>query len=232
MNELLPIFRTDRIREIKKYEDQKGYEVESQYYRMVQSIKIKSEDIEVEMRVQVSNSDYYFYLTDGGENAYFSIPEIYKLLVKVSAAEGEGFVADLLERQIQVPDEKDKIEYRGIDYSLRNCVNPGIDASVDSQDGAMAISYRKLFILLNVIQVKSNAMFENSVNKKYQDGILRLMKALTLKKENHRVLANKGWKYDEDSDIFLFEDMPDENGEIKKYYLTEGEYNDIMSLES
>ncbi len=50
------------------------------------------------------------------------------------------------------------------------------------------------FILINLIQEKSSAMFSKSIgNEKYIDGIIRLLVALIECTGNHNVLNEKGW---------------------------------------
>lgn len=228
MRDFLSILRTDRKREISKYRE-KDYLV-SESFRMVRKIKIDGFTI----GVQVSSQDYFFYLIDDGQNAYFSVRELYDLLVQMSIQEGKKYVLGLLEKQI-VDEKETAFRYENIDYSIKKTTIPEREGVIIVEDGSNAVSYQQLFVLLNLVQQKSNTMFENSPgNEDYKNGILRLLMTLIEIEENHKILQSKGWFFDSEDEKYVYKDvfLNEEDKKLKKYYLTEEERDDIISLES
>ena len=227
VRDFLTILRTDRKREISKYKE-KDYLVPDSF-RMIRKILIE----ECHIGVQVSSQDYYFYLIDNGQNAYFSVRELYYLLVRMSLNEGKKYVVDLLQKQIDI-DEKSEFIYENITYSIKKTIIPERNGLIRVEDGSCDVDYKQLFVLLNLVQQKSNSMFENSPgNEHYKNGILRLLMTLVEAEKDHEILKAKGWFYDKDREIFKYiEVMNEEDKRRKKYYLTKEERDDIMSLES
>ncbi len=228
MRDFLSILRTDRKREISKYRE-KGYLVTSSSYRMVRKIQIDGFSI----GVQVSSQDYYFYLIEDSQNAYFSVRELYNLLFKMSIKEGKSYVLEMLEKQIQ-NEEECALTYENIDYSIKKTVIPKKSDVITVEDGSSSVGYQQLFVLLNLVQQKSNTMFESSPgNENYKNGILRLLMTLIEAEEDHDILQSKGWFFDNDEDKFDYKEILNEDEKKqKKYYLTEEERDDIMSSES
>ncbi|SFU75153.1 hypothetical protein [Butyrivibrio sp. M55] len=227
MRDFLSILRTDRKREISKYK-KKDYLV-SDSYRMVRKIQIEG----LLIGVQVSSQDYYFYLIDDSQNAYFSVRELYNLLFQMSIKEGKKYVLELLEKQIKNTEEA-ALRYENIDYAIKKTIIPEENDMITVEDGSSEVSYRQLFVLLNLVQQKSNTMFENSLgNESYKNGILRLLMTLIEAEKDHEILQSKGWFFDIEEDKFIYKEiLNEEDKRRKKYYLTEEERDDIMSIES
>lgn len=231
MADFLTTLRTDRIREISCYE-KKGYSIlDENQYRMIRRINI--EDIEI--GVQVSARDYYFYLIGSNQNAYYSVYELYSLLHLMAVREGKDYVNSLLQKQINSV-EKDKLRYEDIDYEMKKSVIPDRNEKIVVKDGSEQVDYKTLLILLNLIQEKSNSMFESSEeNKDCKNGVIRLLIALIDVEKNNQILKEKGWVYDEKEKKFKYDEkiVKYKNDEkFKKYYLTKGEKDSIMSVES
>ncbi len=227
MRDFLSILRTDRRREINNYRE-KDYLV-SDSFRMIKKIQVEG----ICIGVQVSAQDYYFYLIDSGQNAYFSVRELYNLLFKMALLEGKEYVVELLNKQITIL-ENDCFQYETIDYTIKKTVIPDRNGSIDVEDGSRDVDYQKLFVLVNLVQQKSNAMFLNSPgNECYKDGILRLLMTMIEIGRNHDILKSKGWFYDTGLERFVYKEiLNDEDKKLKKYYLTEEERDVIMSIES
>lgn len=228
MRDFLSILRTDRKREISKYRE-KDYLV-TEFFRMVRKIEIDGFTI----GVQVSSQDYFFYLIDDDQNAYFSVRELYDLLLQMSIREGKNYVLGLLGKQI-TEEEESAFRYENIDYSIKKTVVPEREGEIIVEDGSSSVSYQQLFVVLNLVQQKSNTMFENSPgNEGYKNGILRLLMTLIEAEENHKILQSKGWFFDSEDEKYVYKDvfLNEEDKKLKKYYLTEEERDDIMSLES
>ena len=90
MNDFISTIRTDRLRQIEQYRE-KGYLIDKKF-RLVDKIEVKHEEQLYCFGVQASGRDVYFYLIDDGENAYYSISEIYELLWKMTNTEGVSYV--------------------------------------------------------------------------------------------------------------------------------------------
>lgn len=227
MRDFLSILRTDRKREMAQYKE-KDYLVPDNF-RMIRKIII--EDLEI--GVQVDAQDYHFYLIEDNQNAYFSISDIYGLLRKMSLTEGKAYVKRLLQRQLDMQ-ENAYLVYEDISYEIKKSILPDREGEIEVDDGSKQVKYKQLFVLLNLIQQKSNAMFENSPgNESYKDGIVRLLKVLIDTRRNHSILKEKGWYYSKNEKKFYYKELLEgEEKRHKKYYLTEGERDSIMSLES
>lgn len=230
MRDFLLIARNDRKREKLLY-SKKQYLVPDSY-RMIRKIRFEREYRMIELELQVSKQDYYFYLIENEGNAYFSIPEIYDLLNTMSDMEGKEYVSNLLKKQL-MEIEKESFYYEDTEYEIRKCVIPDRDGKIAIFDGSQKISYEMLFILINIIQEKSSAMFSKSNgNEKYIDGIIRLLVALIECSGTHTVLNEKGWLWNFEDKCYVFSKEKKREKNIKKYYLTKGEFDDIISLES
>lgn len=231
MKDFLAIARNDRNRERVEY-SRKKYLVPD-YYRMVRKIRIEREGRVYELGVQVSTQDYYFYIIENEENAYYSIREIYDLLRAMSEKEGKEYVCDLLTKQMKETN-KEKFIYEDIEYEIRKSIVPDRIGDIQVWDGSKEISYEMLFMLINIVQEKSSAMFLKGVNnEKYVDGIIRLLIVLVCCSDNHDILNSKGWFWDDRNQYFIYRNvLSEEEKRHKKYYLTEGEFDDIMSVES
>lgn len=231
MKDFLAIARNDRNREKTAY-IKKNYLVPD-YYRMIRKISFIRRARVIELGVQVSKQDYYFYLIEDGENAYFSIREIYDLLNRMSSVEGKDYVSVLLMNQMAETD-KESFIYEDIEYEVRKSIAPDRSGEIEVFDGSKKVSYEMLFTLINIIQEKSSAMFLKSHgNEKYVDGIIRLLIVLVKCSNDYDKLKEKGWFWNEDLGQYYYKDViNEEDKRSKKYYLTEGEYDDIMSLES
>lgn len=231
--DFLSTARKDRSKQIYEYE-RKNYLTDNKY-RMTEQIKMLYYG---KYGCQVSSRDFYFYIIDNKENAYYSIVELYKLLHRMCQHEGNDFVADLLKKielSRTIENSGDYIEYRGIQYSIRQHIEPERDGSLDILDGSVTLSYKKMIGLLILIQEKSNYFWNSGdANKPYIDGILRLFNALINSQKDNPILKNKGWTYSNEKDEFEYvgQFSTDDKKERKVYYLTEGELDDIISSES
>lgn len=231
VNDFLSILRTDRSREISKCK-KKNYIVDK-YYRMVRKMYFEHDDKSIEMGVQVSATDFFFYLIDDEENAYYSIREIYDLLHSMSKVEGEKYVTELLTQQCNAK-EKEKFKYEEIEYEIRKSIVPDKTGEIVVYDGSKPVSYEMLFVLINVVQEKSNALFKRKKgNEAYINGIIHLLIAMLSIDNDNMILGEKGWFWDDETKKFIYKDILEKDEKvIKKYYLTKGEFDAIMSIES
>ncbi|MGP1434360.1 MAG: hypothetical protein ACTTKP_08790 [Catonella sp.] len=229
MADFLTILRTDRKREISGYR-KRGYLVR-EGYRLVRKISIE----DMEFGVQVSAQDYFFFLIGNNQNAYYSVYELYNLLHLMAVREGKDYVNSLLQKQI---DSKYRciFKYEDIEYEMKKSVIPDENEKIEVEDGSEQVDYKTLFILLNLIQEKSNSLFgSRRKNKDYKNGIIRLLITLIDVEQNNQILTEKGWVYDEEEKKFKYDGKTVQyknNEKFKKYYLTKGEKDSIMSIES
>lgn len=229
MGDFLTTLRTDRKREISCYK-KRGYLV-GDGYRMIRKISVEDMDF----GVQVSTQDYFFFLIGNEQNAYYSVYELYGLLHLMAMKVGKNYVNSLLQKQIDSI-KKGKLRYEDIDYEMKKSVIPKINDKIEVEDGSEQIDYKTLFILLNLIQEKSNSLFGRSKkNRGYKNGIIRLLITLIHVEKNNPILEEKGWIYDETEKKIKYNEkiVKYKNDEkFKKYYLTKGEKDSIMSIES
>ncbi len=252
MNDFISTVRTDRQREIFERE-KNGMLVSDKYrYRMVDTIRVLlSDGTELMYGFQANQKDVYFFIINDGANSYFSIVELYEILERICAEGNEDIVLSALEcikntevRHIwdaEEPTDISKAEwenkgtfvYRGITYHMKQIDYPEYEGVIDMFDGARTMSYKQLFVLINLIQEKSNAFFVRGEKKNVDltNGIMRLFICLLRGNRDYVELEQIGWFYNyETMKYFLDETKIDKNG--RKYYLTEDEFLSIMKAES
>lgn len=243
MENFISTIRTDRLREMKEYDEKGYYFIDRPAYRKIDKIRTLQEGYEYCFGVEATQNDVYFYITDQQANTYLSIYEIYQLLLDMAEKEGEEFTLKVLRQQLRLKIRKsprqgkkdiwlnqEKFEYRGIEYDIRKTPVPGREGEIEIPDMSLKISYRQLLMLINLIQEKSNALFlKGKQNKKYADGILRLFIVLLSQHGEIELLSDLGWHYDAGQDRFDFEPPTGETERNKrKYYLTKQEYDIII----
>lgn len=245
MNDFISIIRTDRYREIEKYKNI-GYSFNNEkQYRLIDVIQVSHKGFLQKFGVQVTERDIYFYLVDDKANAYYSIQEIYELLIDISYREGIDFVVDILKNQMNIKIQKiqdpsnlnkeitinqEEFIYRGISYYIKRTAIPPRNGTILPIDSSEKISYLQLFMLINLIQEKSNALFLRGIgNEPYIDGLIRFLIVLVFLDHDVDILNIKGWYFDAGSEKFKY--LGADKG-TKKYYLTKKEYLDIMPKES
>lgn len=248
MNDFISIIRTDRAREIKKYKD-KGYSfIDEKKYRFIEKIEVIQEE-NLAFGVEATERDVYFYIIDAGANAYFSIIEIYKLLLEIIKKEDRLFVTTILEQQLKMEiveendsnnenkkllDNQEAFFYRGIKYNTKKHVELSKNGRFSPMDSSASITYNQFFTLINLIQEKSNALFlRGTENKQYKNGLIRFLLIMLIGSGDIQILMEIGWHYDNGNKCFSYSKPTTESNRSKrKYYLTEKEYADIIRMES
>lgn len=252
MNDFISTVRTDRQREINMKEES-GIVVSDKYrYRIVDTIMVIMPDgTKLTYGFQANHRDVYFFMIDEGANSYFSIVEIYELLQKICDMGNADIVLDVLERikstemkQILDPSaptdfSKAKWEnrgdfiYRGITYHMKMIDYPDYNGCIEMFDGGRTMSYKQLFVLLNLIQEKSNAFFMRGEvkNESLTNGIMRLFICLLKGTQDYDELKRLGWLYDSKNRKYVFDENTIEKSS-RKYYLTENEFLSIIKSES
>ena len=123
--------------------------------------------------------------------------------------------------------------YRGITYHMKMIDYPDYNGCIEMIDGARTMSYKQLFVLLNLIQEKSNAFFTRGEvkNEILTNGIMRLFICLLKGTRDYDELMQLGWVYDYENSKYVFDEHIIEKNS-RKYYLTEDEFWDIINSES
>ena len=252
VNDFISAIRTDRIREMKTRK-KSGIDISNEYmYRIVDTIIVRTNNGEdLEFGFQANQKDVYFYIIDGGANSYYTIVELYDLLKIICDSGNKEIVYDVLHKiettemkKIATEvDEDGKVHekwenradflYRDVVYHLKDIEYPDYNRIIEMPDGAKDLSYIHLFVLLNLIQEKSNALFTRGdvENSQFVNGIMRLFICLLKGKKNYAELERMGWFYDEEEDRY-FMDFEKVEDKARKYYLTKEEYLGIIKSES
>ncbi len=243
MNDFISTIRTDRLREINE-KKKMGMIIKDEYsYRYVEKIELILDDETMVFGVQANYKDVYFYIIDEGANSYFTVFDIYMILFEICAHGNKLTVINVLSemnkkemKKISNPDEKKddwvnrgRFRYKDVEYNLKEAVIPDYNGKCKHKDGAREITYKQLFVLINLIQEKSNAFFTRGKNKdeKNVNGIVRLLSALLSLHTNNNLLMKMGWFYDEEEGHFqLKKELSQEDK--KHYYLTQEEFDSII----
>lgn len=237
MNDFISTVRTDCKREMAEKEARGIAIANKNKYRLVDRIEITiSDNVKNIYGFQANVEEIYFYIIDDDSNMYFTIEEIYCVL-KILFDNGEDKMINAF-LKAHIFKTKMNIDssfiYRGVDYAFNLYDLDSIpeDKYIQLQDGAKRIPYRTFFLLLNLIQEKSNAFFNRGAkkNSKYTNGILRLLFCLLNKPMNVPELEELGWEYDLKNDRFYYSET--EAKEKKKYYLTKQQCKSILKAES
>ena len=73
MENFIPTIRTDRLREMKGYDERNYSFIDRASYRIIEKIQTLQEGCEAFFGVEATQNDVYFYLIDNQANTYLSI---------------------------------------------------------------------------------------------------------------------------------------------------------------
>lgn len=230
MKNLIPACRTDRIREMALYE-KKGYSIQNKdKYVMLDSVETEYGGQLYRYGIQVTRDDLYFFITRNSANVYLTIVELYELMKRITQKEGD-FLITTMKRQLKIRRES-KLRYRELEYNIPEIVWLPQKGEIALPDSGMKITYDELYVLINLIQAKSSALFKRgkAKDKKYAMGLLRMFIVLLSKQESILLLDGLGWKWDKVEKRYQFCLRKKKDGREKyKYYLTRKEYETIMN---
>jgi hypothetical protein len=238
---LIPLIKSDRQREIILHKS-KGYTFRTGennyiYIRNI-CVYIDNKRYEFQMRANQSEQKFYFYIEHSC--IYLTIIEIYRMLKKISSKIGIRRVVEILQSERS---EIAKIDYMGLGFDVKffNLHIP--KGKILLPESNLEINYEYLFLLIALIQDKSNYLWKlsTSANDKYVDGILRLFSCLISTKKN-KVLKELGWDYNTFNKEYYINNenimLNDKNSTINingkitktKYYLTQIDFEDIINF--
>lgn len=240
MKTLIPLVKSDRLREIYLYKS-KDYSFRSgeNKYVYIRKMKVIIDTNEYCFQIRDNQSEQKFFIAFNSSCIFLSIIEIYDLLRQISSKIGTNKVKTILTGK---RNKSAKIEYTELEFELMFFTNKIPEGKILLPESNLEISYEYLFVLIALIQDKSNYlwMLSNKINHKYINGILRLLTCLISTKQNE-FLKKLRWDYDTlnnkyyiNESIIMDEHITtkDINGKdiIIKYYLTKKQFVDIMKV--
>lgn len=214
--------------EIQRYEE-KGYLVPNKAsYVLNDTIAIKIGRKQYCFGMRVNINDVYFYILHEGSQIYLSIYQIYLLLWKLVNTRKKKYVTDALDFYMENDEEIDFV-YRGKIYMVHKLPDYVPNDRVRVLDSDINISARELFLLIYLIQDKSNYLESLSKEGEYVNGLVRLLRVLLLCDGPVTTLQTLGWMYNAETGRFYLqkEKLVGKRNQ-KRYYLTEAEEEVIL----
>ncbi len=237
MNSFIPTIRTDRIREIFEYEA-RGYSFrDKRTYLFIRSIDIPYAGDTYSFQVRVDVREVKFHSIKGDGSIYLTVGELAHLFFKMRQYTNTNYIVTIL-KSILESDSIHQFMYQRVDYALSFSNDIPISGDIEVGSTQVFLSYIELFLLLSLIQSKSNYFFsisKDSRDKSYSNGLIRLLIVLLSIDNDDPLLMNLGWYYDPSSQLFRLASTgkhPKTDRRSKKYYLTENEMRSILGVES
>ncbi len=157
-----------------------------------------------------------------------SIYEIYDLLWKLVIKEKKTYIVDLISFYLK-NDETNYFIYRAQKYTVHKLPNNIPNDKVDIFDSGITISVTELILLIYFIQDKSNYFEGLRTEKKYMNGLIRLLNVLLNCNAPDMVLETLGWIFNNEIGKYEMrkEKLVGERNK-KRYYLTASEERIIL----
>ena len=221
--------RVYRKQEIIEYE-KKGYVIENKnYYLLVDRIIVNYYGKDIPIGIRVSDQELYFIFINQGANILFSISDLYKMMQSYMIL-GHPVIHDL-KKQLLNTSDKTIFCYKGIQYEMIKPVQVDDQYYVLLPNSHIEIPYCYLLTIIALIQSKSNCLFGNSsdYNKKFIDGLYRLLICLLVCSGDNQYLLKRGWIWNSRTQEYeLRKERVAEEFKNYKYYLTQKEMESII----
>lgn len=220
-NTFVDDIRKIRINEMKNYKA-KGYLIYNEAnYVFNDKITIDVEGDTYFFGVRVNIHDVYFYLLHEGSQIYLTIYDIYKLLWEtVKNEEDKDYILNLLYFYI-TSKETMYFAYQAKRYTVHKLPGNIREIKIAVLDSDIVITLKELFLLIYLIQDKSNFFEKLSKKNLYINGIIRLLYVLLQSSSSVTLLETIGWIFNDTNEQFeLSTEQLVGKRSKKRYYLT------------
>lgn len=219
--------REKRKKEINNYE-LKGYILNKNNYITNDILQININGIIFKYGIRVNGNDVYFYILKEGCQIYLKIYDIYLILWKLYYKENNKQIIDFLE-YYENNSQGISFSYEGVNYFVHQLPKIDENIKIGVLDSDVEITLEELFLLIYLIQDKSNYLISLGKKTEYINGIIRMLTTLLKCNNKNDILETIGWFFDYEKCYYIL-NSKDFLSEKKKRmnYLTEYEESLIL----